>query len=114
MGGKGLIDLLVFKRAIASYLADTWIIQHGFDAKSAANIKDFAVGHASYRKKVGFPSDHEADLSWIATLPLSVQLVFRFFEAPACHCASACADGRARGGWGRGCLGTRSRHAWGF
>ena len=84
MGGKGLIDVLIYKKTIADHMSATsWLASHGFDDDTIRMITEFAKGHDEFRMRMGYNEDLDIDLSWISTLPLSGQLLVRLFEAAA-------------------------------
>ena len=79
--GKGLVDVLVFKRALLSYLLTTFMPNKSITGTCKMKIADVCRDHTTFRKHVGFKDDAEMpDMSWKAAWPSSADTMFGLIE----------------------------------
>jgi len=79
-GGKGLVELLVYKFAIAKYFVEDWAVSL-FPAPIIDVMKKAFTNPCSYRELVGFPQDTNIDHSWRCGWPDSAEELFVLLES---------------------------------
>lgn len=80
-GGKGLVDLLVFKLQLLRHLLDHLIDPFKWSTAVKATLRTVLSSHTSYREHVGYPSDKEKPpQQWRLGFPDSAEEFFNFVE----------------------------------
>jgi len=84
-GGKGLIDLFMYKKELRDYLAGPFMESKGFDYESKLAVRNFSADHVEYRKMFGYDTASAGplvtDLTFMTLLPASTQAFIKLFEA---------------------------------
>ena len=81
IGGRGYLDLLLFKHALRDALLD-WGSRTGINADAVNTARQVFADHATYRAH--FTTD---DLSWMSSKGPAVKLFYRNTEDPVCSYA---------------------------
>ena len=79
-GGRGLIDLLLYKKEVCDYLIGRWSDENRIDVDTKALLRKFGVPHKAYRMQLGDAGALGKDLSFITALPDSGQQLVRLVE----------------------------------
>ena len=79
-GGKGIIELILFKWELANYILNEWASGHAFPAEALVEIKKTVSSHNVYRSKCGYPNSRK-DLTFRAGWRHSCDELFVFVEA---------------------------------
>ena len=80
-GGKGLLDLLLFKRDVLEHLLQEKMEVLGLPASAKSAIREHMSSVAAYRAAFGHRDAAPADLTWFGALPQAAQHLIRLIEA---------------------------------
>jgi hypothetical protein len=89
-GGKGLIDLIFFKKELLEHLLTVKLDGLAMPAGAKSAVRRAMSSHKACREALGFAEAVGAgrpDLTWFGALPLVAQSLIRLIEAacPAAH-----------------------------
>ena len=79
-GGKGLLDLALFKWDIRKHLLNEVLASLGMDADTKDSIQRVVADHSVYRSKVGFPGESGGDRAWMGLLSPTAKKFFSILE----------------------------------
>ena len=79
-GGKGIVDLLLFKFRLRSHLTQEFLDHKALRADTKDMMRQAFLNHESYRRFCGYPKDTNHDLSWQAGWPASSLQCCRLIE----------------------------------
>ena len=80
-GGKGIVDLLLYKRSVRAYLLEEWSREAEWPGAVLAQIQAITDTHEHYRDKVGFPDQPSKDFSWKCGWPDSIDEFWDVLES---------------------------------
>ena len=83
-GGKGLIDLLMYKEEVAKWITTGWVESHNIEAEAKLLLHRCMLNYTEYRKQFGqphAPADEMLDMSFLSLLAPSSQTLIGFVEA---------------------------------
>ncbi|CAK0806360.1 unnamed protein product, partial [Prorocentrum cordatum] len=82
-GGKGLIDLLVYKQWLLSYMVGEWLDGIALDSNAKAAIRDTCKSIAHFRSKAGYaynPNMKKPSFAWRAGWSQAAEKTFELIE----------------------------------
>lgn len=82
-GGRGLVDLILYKLDIHGFLLHEWVEKLGLSQEAKDQLRCTMASHNTYRSKFGFRQE-PVDLTWMAHLTPAEKATFRLVEAQLC------------------------------
>jgi hypothetical protein len=83
-GGKGLVDLIIYKFELSHYLLHEWVVQHAFPAEQLITMRQVFASIRNYRKVCGYANSRndsaEVSLTFRAGWPQSCEELFTIIE----------------------------------
>ena len=70
-GGKGLLDLLIYKKQMLQFITGECLQKINIRAADRSKIQEVCSSHKTFRKHVGYKDSSSWDLSWKAGWPAS-------------------------------------------
>ena len=79
-GGKGLVDVAMFRKRFGIFVAFTWVEKHEFDIEVKTAIRRMLKDHTEYAAMMG-TAQQRVDITWVSLLAPSGQQLVRIVEA---------------------------------
>ena len=79
-GGKGLVDVAMFRKRFGIFIAFTWVEKHEIDIEVKTAIRRMIKDHTEYAAMMG-TSREKVEICWVSLLPPSGQQLLRIVEA---------------------------------
>lgn len=80
-GGKGIVDLMLFKRGLLDHIMETLLMEMAWDGAIKKALIERTASHGVFRASVGYPHEKQKDLTWRAGWPPSSEQLLEFVEA---------------------------------
>eukprot|EP00969_Alexandrium_andersonii_P101124 4461030-Alexandrium_andersonii.AAC.1 len=81
-GGKGLVDLIIYKFDVSHYILHEWVVSHAFPAEQLVEMKRVFTSISDYRKQCGYANSKKgADVTFRAGWRPSCEELFVLIES---------------------------------
>jgi hypothetical protein len=87
-GGKGLVDLVLYKKAVLSHFLTSWLPVQKIPNEIKTKIHETCIHHCAIRKALGFKTGTLPDLTWQAGWPASAVAILSLIEDTLSQIAS--------------------------